>query len=86
MQVYEIEQYEIHTQTYRVEASNEADAIRKLFEGETEAIDGGLEYIQICEDLGLPVEENQELADELHSLDVSIGEVVISSIASIRVV
>ncbi len=86
MQIYEIEQFELHTQMYRIEANSEADAIKKLLDGEGEAIDGGLEYIQICEDLGLPVEENQELVNELHSLDVSVGEVVIPSIASIRVV
>ena len=33
MPTYEIEQYELHTMKYRVEASNEAEAIKKLFDG-----------------------------------------------------
>ena len=31
---YEIEQYELHTMKYRVEAATEAEAITKLFQGE----------------------------------------------------
>jgi hypothetical protein len=34
MPTYEIEQYELHVQKYRVEADDEADAIAKLFQGE----------------------------------------------------
>ena len=35
---YEIEQYELHTMKYRVEAATEAEAIAKLFDGEGEAV------------------------------------------------
>ena len=39
MSVYEIEQYELHTMTYRVEADDPANAIVRLLDGEAEAID-----------------------------------------------
>jgi len=84
MPFFRIEQYEIHAQTYQVEADCEAQAIEKLFAGEADAIDDGLEYIEVAEDLGLPVDEFRELANELLALDVSIGDDVISSIRSIE--
>ena len=37
MPVFEIEQYELHTMKFRVEAANEAEAIAKLFGGDGEA-------------------------------------------------
>ena len=89
MPTFEIEQYELHTQTYRVEASSEAEAIKKLFDGDgdgdgdVEAVDNSQEYIEVAEDFGLPVEQNRELADELRSLDVSVGEDIIASIRTI---
>ena len=39
-----------------------------------------LDYIEVAEDFGLPVEKNRELAGELPSLDVSVGEDIIASI------
>jgi len=36
MPMWEIEQLELHAQTYRVEALDEAEAIQKLFSGEAE--------------------------------------------------
>ena len=83
MPVYEIEQYEIHTQKFRVRAKSEAAAIKKLLDGGAEVVDDGLEYIEVCEDLGLPVEECRDLADALHKLGVSVDE-VIPSIRSIE--
>ena len=84
MPKFEIEQYEIHTQLYRVEADSEAEAVKRLFEGEASAVDGGLEYIEVAEDVGLPVEEYRELADELRTLGELIGEDVIPSIRAIE--
>lgn len=83
MPTYEIEQYEIHTQKYRIEADCEVDALIKLFNGEAEPVDGSLEYVEVCEDLGLPVEEHQVLAAQLYLLGESVGEHVIPSIRSI---
>ena len=85
MPTFVIEQYEIHTQTYRVEASSEAEAIKILFDGQAVPVDNGLEFIEVCEDLGLPADEHRELADQLRTLGVSVGEDVIESIGSVEV-
>ena len=84
MPMFKIEQYEIHVQTYRVEADSEAQAITKLFNGEADPLDGSLEYVEICEDRGLPTEEHRELADQIRSLGVPVDKHVIPSIRSIE--
>jgi hypothetical protein len=84
MPIYEIEQYELHTQKFRVEAADESEAIAKLLDGEADAVDNGLEYIEVAEDVGLPVDEFRELAKKLESLGVPVGEQVIPSIRSIE--
>lgn len=81
--IFEIEQYEVHVQRYQVVAKSEAEAIKKLFDGEATAVDNGLELVEVCEDLGLPVDEYPELCEELQSLGVSLSE-VIPSIRSIE--
>lgn len=83
MPTFEIEQYELHTMKYRVEAHSEAEAIKKLLDGEADPVDNSLEYIEVADDFGMPVDENRELADELHELGVPVGEHVIPSIRSI---
>ena len=84
MAIYEIEQYELHAMTYRVEAKSEAEAIVKLLAGKAEAVDNGLEFIQVADDIGLAVNEHRELADQLAAWGVSIGEDVIPSIRSVE--
>ena len=59
--MYEIEQYEIWTQKYRIEAATEGEAIKKLFAGKAEAMDNALEFIEIADDLGMPVEEETRI-------------------------
>ena len=83
MPKYEIEQYELHAQTYRVEASTEAEAIAKLFQGKAEPVDGGLEFVEIAEDYGLPADDHRQLADQLRAIGVPMCEAVIPSIRSI---
>ncbi len=84
MPMYEIEQYELHVQHYRIEADSEAQAICKLFNSEADPVDDSLEYVEICEDRGLPAEEYRELAGELRSLRLPVDEAVIPSIRSIE--
>lgn len=84
MPSYKVEQYEIWTQTYQIEAASEAEAIKKLFDGEADAMDNGLEYIEVADDFGMAVEEAPELADELRKLDVPVGDCIIPSIRSIE--
>jgi len=74
--LYEIEQYELHTMKYRVEANSEAEAITKLLNGEADAVEGSLEFIEVAEDLGLPTDEYRDLAETLRALDVSVEDVI----------
>ena len=85
MPIFEIEQYEIHAQKYRIEADSEAEAIKMLFDGEADAADNAFDFIEVCEDMGLSADEHRELADPLRSLGVSVGEHVIPSIRSVGV-
>jgi len=84
MPMYEIEQYELHVQRFRVQGESEADAITKLLDGEADPVDNGQEYVEVAEDFGMPVDENRELAEELQKLGVPVGEHVIPSIRSIE--
>ena len=83
MPTFQIEQYELHGQQYRVEADNVADAICKLLDGEAAPVDDSLEYIEICEDRGLPADDHRELAKQLRSLGVPVDEHVIPSIRTV---
>jgi hypothetical protein len=84
MAVFEIEQYEVFAQKHRVKAKNEAEAIKWLLEGHAQPVDNGLDCIEVCEDLGLPVDEYPLLAEELLALGVTVGDSVIPSIRSIE--
>lgn len=83
MPMYEIEQYEIHAMKYRIEATDEAQALVKLFDGEAEPVEGSLEYVEVAEDYGLPADDYRDLADQLRTLGVPVDEAVIPSIRSI---
>jgi hypothetical protein len=86
MPIYEVEQYELHSAKYRVEATSEAEAIAKLFAGESESVDNSLEFIEVADDYGLPVDEFPELAEALHEQGIRVGEDIIPSIRSIEAV
>ena len=84
MPLFEIEQYEIHTIKFQVEAKTKAEAIAKVFNGEADAVDGSDELIEVCQDLGMLVDENRKLADQLEAIGVSVGDDVIPSIRSVE--
>ena len=84
MPTYEIEQYELHVQSFEVEANSEAEAIAKLFDGAAQTMDNSLAFVEVCEDRGLPAAEYRELADQLRSLNVLVNDDVISSIRRIE--
>ena len=84
MPTYEIEQYELHTSKFRVEADSDAEAIAKLFDGEGEAVDQSLEFIEVADDHGMPVNEFRALTTLLRDLGVSVGNDVIQSIRTIE--
>jgi type III secretion system FlhB-like substrate exporter len=76
MPVFEIEQYELHTERYRVEANSEAEAITRLFNGEADPIDNSLEFIETADEYGVPVENNQDLADQLAKLGIATDDII----------
>ncbi len=86
MPTYEIEQFELHVMKYRVEAATEAEAIARLFAGEAEPVCETDDFIEVGDDYGLPTEANRELADQLRALGIQVGEAVIPSIRSIKLV
>lgn len=85
MPTYEIEQYELHAMKYHIEASNEAEAIVKLLDGEADPVEQSQDFIEVADDYGLPADEYRGLADALRDSGVPV-DVVIPSIRSIEVV
>lgn len=85
MPVYKIERFELHAMTYRVKAKNEADAIVRMLAGQGDAVDNGLDFIEVADDRGLSVDENRELADQLKARGISLGNGVIPSIRALEV-
>jgi hypothetical protein len=84
MRAYEIEQYELWTTKYRVEAASEAKAVAKLFAGKAQLVEESHELVEVADDYGLPVDENRDIADELEELGISVGDDVIPSIRSVE--
>lgn len=79
MTTFIIEQYEIHAQTYHVEANTKAEAIAQVMNGNAEPIDNGLDYIGVLDDWGMDPEDD-DLANEL---DLGVSK-IIPSIRSIQ--
>lgn len=86
MPVYEIEQYELHTMTYRVEADDPAEAIVKLLDGEADPVDNSQEYIEIADERGLLVADHPELAEKLRAQGVPVDDQIIPSIRSVSMI
>jgi hypothetical protein len=81
--IFEIEQYLLHTERYRVEAKNRAEAIARLFNGEADPIDNSLDYIEVADKYGMPASQNQTLVDQLHKLGIAT-DAIIPSIRTIE--
>ena len=84
MPTFEIEQYEVYVQRHQVQADSEAEAIKKLFDGHAVAVDNSLELVEVCDELGLPVDDYPDLANKLQSLGVTLHDDVIPSIRSVE--
>lgn len=54
MKKFLVEQYEIWSQKYEVEANSEEEAILEVLDGNVDALNNELEYIETAEDIGLP--------------------------------
>lgn len=84
-EAYLVEQYELHVSTYSAITANAAEAIAKVLDGEAEMVEDSTEYVEICDAFGLPVEGNEELAEQLTEMSVHVDEHMIPSIRSVRV-
>jgi hypothetical protein len=76
MPTFEIEQYELHSIKYRVEATSEAEAIVKLLGGEAEPVEQSQDFIEVADDYGMATREHQELVRALRKLGVTVGKVI----------
>ena len=83
MPIFEIEQYELHTAKYRVEAKNEAQAIARLFNGEADLMDNSLEYIEVADDYGMPVDQNRDTGGPTSESGHRVGDDIIPSVRTI---
>ena len=85
MPIYEIEQYEVHVQRFRIEADSEADAVARLLQGGGDPLD--LTFVNIADDMGMSVAENPDLACELFERGVlKPDDTLLPSVRSVSVV
>jgi hypothetical protein len=90
MPTYQIAQYETHTQGYTVEADNPKEALQKIMDGEGDIIEGSLEYCEVDDTKGMPVEEffeefDLELDDENYQdIPFEGNDEYLETIASIK--
>lgn len=57
MPEYEIEQYELWTQTYRVTADDPVSAVLQVLHGDATPLDNSLEFVEPDDSRGLPIDE-----------------------------
>lgn len=76
MPTFEIEQYEICTTKYQIEAANEAEAIAKMLSGGAEVVDDSHELIEVADKWGLPAVEHRKLVRDLRKLGVKVQKTI----------
>ncbi len=81
MPKFEIEQYEIHAQKYTVEADTMAEAVDRVLNGDSDS-QGALEYVEVAEDIGMSLDANEALVEELEERGHSFRD-CLSSIRSV---
>ena len=71
---YVIEQYEIHTHKVVVEAESEAEAVANYLLGKVDAelVDNSTEFIEIDNDHGVSMDEDEYLCMTVESLGVRL--------------
>ena len=79
---FQIQQYELHVATYEIDASSSAEAIKRLFEGDGDMLDGS-EFVGTCRDTGMSLDEHPQLAVDLRRLGVEIRGSILPSIRRI---
>lgn len=70
---FRIEQYEVHTQTYEVDADSPGEAIVKVFNGVADTVDNTLKYIEVDEERGMPLHNlSREDVDYINDAGYSV--------------
>ena len=82
MTTYEIEQLIVLVEKHRVEAATAAEAISKVFDGESLLVD--INIADLCHERGLPAEDFPTLVAELRQAGIMTDEKVIPSISNIE--
>ena len=82
MPTYEIEQYELWSSKFRVQAANRGEAIAKLLCEGGEAVDDSSQLIEVCDDRGMLQVEHADLVAELEAAGCELSDDAI--IPSIR--
>jgi hypothetical protein len=81
--IFDVQQYELHILTRRVEADDPADAIRRVFAGDGEATN--FEFAGIANDHGMSLDDDRNLADQLYDRGIiKPGHSIVPSIRSVR--
>lgn len=83
--LFAVEQYELHASTYHVRARTAGEAVSKVFEGDGDLVDNSLEFIEIAEQYGLPIDVCPELVKELEACEAEhlVGSDAISGLRSV---
>ena len=84
MPTYDIEQFELHCMTFRVEAESETEAVVRLLDGEAQPVEQSQEYIEVAQDYGMPADDFPALARILKRRGMNVGKDIIPSIRSIE--
>ena len=85
MPTYQIEQYELHSSKYHIEADSEAEAIAKFFEGAGDPVKDSLEFIETADDHGMPADDYPRLLRALQKQGTDASD-CIPSIRSVNLV
>ena len=81
---YLVEQYELHVSTYKAITTSAAEAIAKVLNSEAEYVEDSTVYVEVCEHVGMPVEGNEELAEQLSEMNVYVDEDKIPTIRTVQ--
>ena len=84
MPTFEIEQYELHASTFRVNADNKAEAIAKLLAGKAHTVEQSHEFLQVADQYGFAVEDCPGIVEELKRLGVTGIKDVIPSVRGVE--
>jgi len=82
---FEVERYELYVRRYRIEATDEVDAVCRVYRDEGTPIEGSLVYVGVGNDYGMSVSEALDLADALWEIGaITSVDIIIPSIRSVR--